>query len=64
MNKKMKYRPHGSVLFYTFSLEEGLLLLANPLCQPIVKSCLARAREKHPVANAEVYAPPAVLSEQ
>ncbi|MEY4669203.1 MAG: hypothetical protein RL518_1902 [Pseudomonadota bacterium] len=45
----MKYHPHGSVLFCTFSLEEGLLLLANPLCQGIVKSCLARATELYPV---------------
>jgi hypothetical protein len=43
MEKKMKYHPHGSVLFCTFTLEEGLLLLANPLCQAIVKSCLAAA---------------------
>ena len=49
MAKRMKYHPHGSVLFCTFSLEEGLLLLANPLCQAIVKSCLARARELYPV---------------
>lgn len=45
----MKYHPHGSVLFCTFSLEEGLLLLANPLCQAIVKTCLARACELYPV---------------
>ncbi len=45
----MKYHPHGSVLFCTFSLEEGLLLLANPLCQAIVKSCLAAACELYPV---------------
>jgi len=49
MDKKMKYHPHGSVLFCTFSLEEGLLLLANPLCHAIIKSCLARARELYPV---------------
>jgi hypothetical protein len=49
MNDKMKYHPHGSVLFCTFSLEEGLLLLANPLCQAIVKSCLAAATELYPV---------------
>jgi hypothetical protein len=49
MEKKMKYHPHGSVLFCTFSLEEGLLLLANPLCQAIVKSCLAAASELYPV---------------
>ncbi len=45
----LKYHPHGSVLFVTFSLEEGLLLLANPLCQTIVKSCLASAQNLHPV---------------
>jgi REP element-mobilizing transposase RayT len=49
MNKKMKYHPHGSVLFCSFSLEEGLLLLANPLCEAIIKSCLARACELYPV---------------
>ena len=49
MEKKMKYHPHGSVLFCTFSLEEGLLLLANPLCQAIVKSCLAAASLLYPV---------------
>lgn len=49
MSKKMKYHPHGSVLFCTLSLEEGLLLLANPLCQAIVKSCLVAARELYPV---------------
>jgi REP element-mobilizing transposase RayT len=47
--KKMKYHPHGSVLFCTFSLEEGLLLLANPLCEALIKSCLGRAMELHPV---------------
>gem|GEM_PF-5537536 len=31
------------------SLEEGLLLLANPVCQAIVKSCLAAARALYPV---------------
>ena len=49
MAKAMKYHPHGSVLFCTFGLEEGLLLLANPLCKAIVKSCLARAQILHPV---------------
>ena len=49
MGNKMKYHPHGSVLFCTFSLEEGVLLLANPLCQAIVKSCLAAACELYPV---------------
>jgi hypothetical protein len=49
MNKKMKYHPHGSVLFCTMSIEEGVLLLANPLCLAIVKSCLAAAKELYPV---------------
>jgi hypothetical protein len=49
MERKMKYHPHGSVLFCTFSLEEGLLLLANPLCQAIMKSCLAAAYTLYPV---------------
>jgi REP element-mobilizing transposase RayT len=45
----MKYHPHGSVLFCTFSVEEGLFLLANPLCKAIIKSCLARAQTLYPV---------------
>ena len=49
METKMKYHPHGSVLFCTISLEEGLLLLANPLCQAIVKSCLAASCQLYPV---------------
>jgi hypothetical protein len=48
MPSPRKYHPHGSVLFVTLSLEAGLLLLANPLCQAIVKSCLARAQFLHP----------------
>lgn len=47
--KILKYHPHNSVLFVTFSLEQGLLLLSNPLCLAIIKSCLARAQFKHPV---------------
>ncbi len=49
MPSPLKYHPHGSVLFVTLSLEEGLLLLANPLCEAIVKSCLARAQALHPL---------------
>ena len=49
MAKQMKYHPHRSVLFCTFSLEEGLLLLANPLCKAIIKSCLAAAQTRYPV---------------
>lgn len=45
----MKYHPHDSVLFITFSIEEGLLLLCNPLCQAIIKGCLARAQHLYPV---------------
>ncbi len=49
MAKRMKYHPHGSVLFCTFTLEEGLLLLSNPLCLAIIQSCLARAQALCPV---------------
>jgi REP element-mobilizing transposase RayT len=45
----MKYHPHGSVLFVTFSIEQGLLLLCNPLCEAMLKSCFARAQYKYPV---------------
>ena len=45
----MKYHPHGAVLSVTFSVEEGLLLLSNPLCTLILQSALARAYYKHPV---------------
>lgn len=45
----MKYHPHGSVLFVTLSVEAGLLLLSNPLCKAIIKSCLARAQQLYPV---------------
>ncbi len=47
--RKMKYHPHGSVLFITFSMEEGLLLLCNPLCEALIKSCLARAQYLYPI---------------
>ena len=33
----------------TFSLEQGLLLLSNPLSMVIIQSCLARAQFKYPV---------------
>lgn len=46
----MKYHPHGSVLFITFSIEEGLLLLSNPLIEILIKSCLARALTLYPNA--------------
>lgn len=45
----MKYHPSGSVLFATFTVEEGLLLLSNPLCQAIIRSCLAAAQLLYPV---------------
>lgn len=45
----MKYHPNGSVLFVTFTVEEGLLLLSNPLCLAIIKSCLAAAQSLYPV---------------
>jgi hypothetical protein len=49
MAKPMKYHPHGSVLFCTFSVEEGLLLLSNPLCLAIIQSCLAAAQFLYPI---------------
>jgi REP element-mobilizing transposase RayT len=45
----MKYHPSGSVLFTTFTVEEGLLLLSNPLCLAIIRSCLAAAYARYPV---------------
>ncbi len=45
----LKYHPHGAVLFVTFSLEEGLLLLANPLCRTLLQSCLAAAQDLYPL---------------
>jgi REP element-mobilizing transposase RayT len=45
----MKYQPHGSVHMLTFSIEEGKLLLSNPLCEALIKSALARAQEMYPV---------------
>lgn len=47
--KAIKYHPHGGILFVTFAIEEGLLLLSNPLCEAIIKSSLARAQELHPL---------------
>ena len=49
MGAPRKYFRHKSVLFVTFSLERGLLLLSNPLCQTIIKSCLSRAQHLFPV---------------
>lgn len=45
----IKYHPNKSVLMMTFSIEEGLLLLSNPLCEGIIKSCLASAQRMHPL---------------
>jgi len=45
----MKYHPSRSVLFVTFSLEEGLLLLSNPLCLAIIQSCLTAAQKLYNV---------------
>jgi hypothetical protein len=38
MAKALKYHPHESVLFCTFSLEERLLPLANPFWKAIIKA--------------------------
>jgi REP element-mobilizing transposase RayT len=43
MARAMKYHPHRGVFFVTFSVEEGLLFLCNPLCSLIIRGCLARA---------------------
>jgi len=45
----MKYHPRGSVLFVTFSVEEGLLFLSNPLCTAIIQSCLVATYLLYPV---------------
>jgi REP element-mobilizing transposase RayT len=45
----MKHHPKGSVLFVSFTVEEGLLLLCNPLCMAIIRSCLAAAQKLYPV---------------
>jgi hypothetical protein len=56
MAKTMKYHPTNSVLFCTSSVEEGILLLANPLWRLIINSCLAAAQTLYPVdiCHAEV----------
>jgi REP element-mobilizing transposase RayT len=50
----MKYHPHGSVLFVTFAVEEGLLFLCNPLIEALIHSCLARASTLYPVGACHV----------
>ena len=47
----MSYKiiPPNHVVDLTLTLEEGLLLSANPLCKLIVESALARAQYHHPV---------------
>lgn len=52
----MKYHLSGSVLFTTFTVEEGLLLLSNPLCQAIIRSCLAAAQKLYPVRICHILA--------
>ena len=44
-----KIHIHGTVLFVTFSLEAGLLLLSNSLLKAVIGSALARAQELHPL---------------
>ena len=43
----MKYHPHGSVLFCTFSVEEGLLLLAYLYSDP-AKDNLETSIDRYP----------------
>jgi hypothetical protein len=45
----MKYHPHGTVLYVTSSIEEGVLFLCNPLCLALLQSCLSVAIANHPV---------------
>lgn len=49
MARRRKYHPHGSVLFATLSIEEGLLLLCTPLCKALIQGCLARAQHLYPI---------------
>lgn len=49
MSGLRKYHVNKAVLFVTYSVEEGLLLLANPLIELILKSSLAHAQFHHPV---------------
>ena len=49
MPRPRKIHYHKAVLFVTMSIEEGLLLLCNPLLQTLLKSALARAQTLHPV---------------
>lgn len=49
MGAPRKYYRNKDVLFVTFSLEQGLLLLANPFSRCIIQGCLARAKAMYPV---------------
>lgn len=49
MARLRKYHVNNTVLFLTFSIEEGLLLLSNPLIEFLLKGCLAHAQSHHPV---------------
>jgi len=49
MPRPRKYFVHGSVVFVTFGLEQGLLLLANALCINTMKSCLAKSASLYKV---------------
>ncbi len=49
MARLPKFHPPKSVLFITTSLEEGLLLKANPLIRAILETCLAKAQKLHRV---------------
>lgn len=49
MARMPKFHPPKSVLFITTSLEEGLLLKANPLVRAILETCLAKAQRLHKV---------------
>lgn len=49
MPRPRKFAFNKTVLLITTSIEEGILMPANPLVKLIILSCLARAQELHPV---------------
>lgn len=49
MARIRKFHPPKSVIFITSSLEQGLLMKANPLIKSILESCLAKAQNLYPV---------------
>ena len=48
MRAPKSYFPN-TVIFVTCSLEQGILLLPNPLCKLLILSCLGLAQKHHPI---------------